>query len=241
STHYIGRTSDTALRVRESQVQDLPLLSGAAFGDMIGLEVLCRVRASRKFCGRYQRGEIPKHKVLLSPGQFMQEGVKFKQPFVEFSTKWKLGGDDYLSDDAAATLTGQTAAEINEMIMLGDSVANIIDHFFWGIGFDVYDFKLEMARERGTGRLTVIDGLTLDEIVMYKDGQVYGKNSLRSYFEEHHSGWVELLNIAKKQHPEDKNEWPSYPPLPAKLKKSHVSQYQAVAANLSSRVEQLAA
>lgn len=42
------------LIVHEAQVGDLPLLSDRADLDVIGLELLFRVRASEKFCGRVE-------------------------------------------------------------------------------------------------------------------------------------------------------------------------------------------
>jgi len=237
-THCVGRESDTSLRVRESRVNNLPLLSGFASAKMLGVEVLCRWQASKKFFERYQKGEIPASKLRLYTGDVLKPGTRFAAPFVEFSTKWRPGGDVYLSDIEAAEVTQSSEQDIREVLDLGKKVAEIIEHFVFKTGYFLEDFKIEVAKEYGLGgRFCVIDVITLDEMGMSKNtDQIYGKNPIRFYYQERHGKWVQELKAAQAEFPEDKKRWPEYPPLPDWLKREQVSKYQEVAANWSSFV-----
>ncbi len=239
NTHFVAKESDTSLRVRESRVSDLPLLSGFAHARMLGLEVLCRLRATRKFCDRFKRGEIPAGKLRLHPGDVLIPGTRFAVPFVEFSTKWRPGGDVYLSDLEAAKLTGCSDQEISEVLTFGEKVTEVVGHVTHMTGYETDDFKIEVAKEYAlAGRLMVIDGITMDETGMHKNGKPYGKNPIRFYYREKHPRWVKDLKAAQAEYPEHKEKWPPYPPLPDWLKKEHISKHQEVARDWSGFVAQ---
>ena len=114
-THFLRREDETTIRVQECQVRDLPLVSGQAYADMVGLEILFRIRASKKFCDRVARGGVPSEKIYLPSGVELTPGVKFAKPFVEASTKWREGGDIYLTDEEAAALKA-SAASVQELV-----------------------------------------------------------------------------------------------------------------------------
>lgn len=235
ATHYIRRESDTSLLVHESRVNNLPLLSGKADAEMFGVEVLCRLRATKKFCERFARGEIPEAKLhrCLLPGTRLAPGVVFTIPYVEFSTKWRPGGDVYLSDAQAAELTGGSAIHIQQVLRLGEQIASILDKFTAETDYFLDDFKFEVAYVFGTTEFRIIDGITVDEMGMSKGGELYGKNPIRFYLEEEYPVWVTALRAAKAAYPEDKENWPAYPPLPEWLKLKQIKKYEEVAADWS--------
>ncbi|MCB9811762.1 hypothetical protein H6783_02520 [Candidatus Nomurabacteria bacterium] len=238
-THFLVREDDTRLRVKECRVRGLPLLSGATLADMIGLEVLFRLRATEKFCNRVAAGEVPIEKIDLPDGVTLEPGVKFQTPFVEASTKWRPGGDVYLSDSEAADVAGVTPAELERVFATTVRASFVIDKMCAETNLTLDDGKFEFARHRGSGTFMIIDGVSLDELGVRMGNQWFGKNLLRFFYKEQHKEWLADLEIAQRTYPDDKTKWPEYPPLPEDLIKLHVQRYERVAKNWSRWVSRL--
>ena len=235
-SHFISLEGPNSIRVQEGQVQDLPLLSGKAQLDVTGLELLFRIGASEKFCGRVERDEIPLESVLLPEGVVLKPGVKFTRPFVEASTKWD-NVDAYLTAEQASSLTGIDLYELEELYDWVGEIGMELDTLYASIGFELVDGKVEVARNRENGDFILIDGISLDELGVMKDGEYYGKNLLRFWYKGMEPAWFASLQNAQKDFPDDKSKWPPCPPLPEEVKRCHVDRYVLVASLLDGMVQ----
>jgi phosphoribosylaminoimidazole-succinocarboxamide synthase len=236
SSHYISREGPASLRVQEGQVQDLPLLSGRAQLDVTGLELLFRIGASEKFCWRVKRGEVLLKDVHLPEGVALAPGVKFTRPYVEASTKWD-DVDTYLTAEKASELTGINLSKLEELYDWIGEIGMELDALYVSIGFELVDGKVEVARNPKNGEFVLIDGISLDELGVVKDGEHYGKNLLRHWLKENEPDWVTALKQAQEEYPEDKSMWPPCPPLPEEVMKLHVERYTLIADLLDGMVQ----
>ena len=228
-SHFVARIDEDTIRVQECRVRDLPLLSsGPAFADMIGLEILFRVRASKKFCDRVARSEVPEEKIKLPAGVVLEPGVRFEIPFIEASTKWD-DIDDYLSDEQAAQLAGLTQVEQWQLFDMVAVAGQSLDRLFESLGFELDDGKFEVARRFDTGTFVLIDAVSLDELGVRKGQEYYGKNLIRDHYRSNESDWYAALMRAQSEHPNNPSRWPGYPPLPQELMDTHVGRYEEIA------------
>lgn len=237
-THFLGREDETAFRARECRILDKELLSEAWQEPPVhlNLELLFRIRASKKFCDRVQRGEVSRERLRLPPRTELIPGMKLPEPYVEASTKWQEGGDAYLTDAEAAKIAGISDDELSTLFTLVGLAGMLVSELLESLGFENDDGKFEAARDPGTGMVLLIDRLSLDELGVRKGEEPYGKNLIREYYKEYHEDWYEALLTAKKEHPTEKPVWPPYPPLPAYLTRRHETRYAEVAAYLNRAV-----
>lgn len=241
-THLVDLNEGYGVGVREVRVQDLPLLSEPVHGEgapwQIGLEVLIRTRISAKFLGRIKRGEVDRHRIILADGEELKVGAKLAVPYVEFSAKW-IEGDPYLSDEKAMEIGEIGPAAIRQLRQFAERIGVILRDFCASAGYDLVDFKIEVAYDPMIRGFMLIDGLSLDEMGLVKDGVEYGKIPLRRYYEENHPEWVAALNDAiKKRRP--KETWPTIPPLPKSEQKAHVFRYVKAATDFEAALAKAA-
>lgn len=234
-THWHERRwrDKTTLLVEEAQVRGLPLLSGKADHEVLGLELLVRLRASKKFCGRVAHGDVVLDQSIWPSETPPQPGDQFRTPFVETSTKWEKA-DRYLTVAEAAELTGISSAELFDLYRLVRDVGCALSELYACAGFTLIDVKEEMARHKKTKEFVIIDGISLDEVGAVRDGVEYGKNPLRDWYKEEHPEWYQLLRRAQEEYPNDSGRWPPYPAvLPDALKEAHIGRYEFAADRLA--------
>ena len=224
-THVISLDDKAGIRVREVQVRDLPLLSSPADDTprQVGLEALIRTRISKKFLGRIERGEVDRSQIILAEGEELDLNARLAVPFVEFSAKW-IEGDPYLSDEQAMVIGELGPTELHELKYFGAKVGQIVSEFLLRSDYLLVDFKIEVAVDPKTASFIMIDALTLDEMGLIWHGEEYGKNPLRSHYENHHPGFVAAFKAALEAGL-PKEEWPEMPPLPGEVMQGHQNRY----------------
>jgi phosphoribosylaminoimidazole-succinocarboxamide synthase len=223
------------LVVREAQVRDEPSLSGQVDADVIGLELLFRVRASEKFRGRVLRGEVVLPEDIWPSDQQLRAGDRLLRPFVEASTKWEKV-DRYLTPEEASVHVALGQGTLIELYHWVSYVAGCLDKLYDLVQATLVDGKIEAALHRTSRKFVVIDGISLDELgVMYND-EHYGKNLLRDWYKENHADWYQALQKAQKEHRDESQYWPVYPPLDKELADKHVKHYTEMASMLESVV-----
>ena len=233
-THCISKLkNDEGLRVREVRVRNLPLLSPEALVTprMIGLEVLVRTRVSKKFYDRIMRGEVDRDEVILPPGEELRPGVWLLVPYVEFSTKWD-DVDGYLLDDDAKRIGKLGTEALEKLKKFASGIGIILEKFCARCGYELVDFKIEVAVDPETDEFIVIDRLSLDEMGVTKDGVHYGKNPIRDHYKVEESKFYNALQEAQERYPDDKSKWPEMPPLPEQLKIDQIFRYEDFALTL---------
>jgi len=224
-------TSNCDLVVEEAIVGDLPLLSGKANLKMIGLEMLFRVRASKKFCARVKRGEVIRPPDVWPPDRELEPNDLLFEPFVEASTKWEKV-DRYLSPEEAAKYVDLTVYELFSLYQWVSRIAERLSELYGCIGATLIDGKVEVAKDIQTGEFVIIDGISLDELGVVYNGTEYGKNPLRNWYKENHPEWYQALQQAQKDHPDDPSKWPEYTPLDPEVAFGHVERYKFIASRL---------
>ena len=118
-THYIEELSD-----RETAVKKV---------EIVPLEVIIR---------------------NFSPGSFakkmgMEEGIKFKQPTLEFSYKNDDLGDPFINRYYALALGLATEEEIDAIEKYAFIVNDVMREYFDSLGIELIDFKIEFGRYHG--------------------------------------------------------------------------------------------
>lgn len=225
STHVVELGEGEGILVREVRVRDLPLLSPSLkdVPRQVGLEVLVRTRLSKKTIRRIEAGEIPRDQIVLAEGEEFVPGARLATPYVEFSAKW-IDGDPYLSDRDAMIIGRMGSASLDKLRDFGARIGRILSEFCEKAGYDLVDFKIEVAIDPVTGDFMLIDALSLDEMGLMKDGVEYGKNPIRNYYKINHPDWVKALNEAIEAGL-PKEEWPKMPPLPEEEMQAHEVRY----------------
>lgn len=235
ATHWYDKMwteSGRGLIVREARVRDQPLLSGHADADMIGLELLFRIRASEKFCGRVARDDVQLPEDVWPSGQRLCPGDRLLRPFVEASTKWERV-DRYLSPEEAAAHVALDGATVASLFRWASRVAAHIDHLYSLAGAILIDGKMEAAIWCRFNGFVLIDGISLDELGVKYAGDDYGKIPLRAWYKEMHPAWFQALQRAQKEHRHDPSRWPDYPESPDRsVVDEHIKRYQLMAALL---------
>lgn len=168
---------------------------------------------------------------MLPEGQVLQPGDRFVRPFVEASTKWEAV-DRYLTPAEAAPYVKLGFEQLTELYQWVSAVAQLLDELYANAEAKLIDGKLEAALFRKTGAFVIIDGISLDELGVWYNGQQYGKNPLRDWYKATHPDWCRALQEAQKAHPDDPSQWPEYPPLDADVAAAHVARYSEMAALL---------
>ena len=79
----------------------------------------------------------------------MEEGIKFKQPTLEFSYKNDDLGDPFINKYYALALDLATEEEINTIEKYAFIVNDVMREYFDSLGIELIDFKIEFGRYHG--------------------------------------------------------------------------------------------
>ena len=118
-THYIEELSD-----RETAVKKV---------EIVPLEVIIRNFSAGSFAKKMG----------------MEEGVKFKQPTLEFSYKNDELGDPFINRYYALALGLATEEEIDAITKYAIIVNDVMREYFDSLGIELIDFKIEFGRYHG--------------------------------------------------------------------------------------------
>ena len=118
-THYIEELSD-----RETAVKKV---------EIVPLEVIIRNFSAGSFAKKMG----------------MEEGIKFKQPTLEFSYKNDDLGDPFINKYYALALDLATEEEINAIEKYAFIVNYVMREYFDSLGIELIDFKIEFGRYHG--------------------------------------------------------------------------------------------
>ena len=118
-THYIEELSD-----RETAVKKV---------EIVPLEVISRNFSAGSFAKKMG----------------MEEGIKFKQPTLEFSYKNDDLGDPFINKYYALALDLATEEEINTIEKYAFIVNDVMREYFDSLGIELIDFKIEFGRYHG--------------------------------------------------------------------------------------------
>ncbi len=118
-THYIEELSD-----RETAVKKV---------EIVPLEVIIRNFSAGSFAKKMG----------------MEEGIKFKQPTLEFSYKNDDLGDPFINKYYALALDLATEEEINAIEKYAFIVNDVMREYFDSLGIELIDFKIEFGRYHG--------------------------------------------------------------------------------------------
>ena len=118
-THYIEELSD-----RETAVKKV---------EIVPLEVIIRNFSAGSFAKKMG----------------MEEGIKFKQPTLEFSYKNDDLSDPFINKYYALALDLATEEEINTIEKYAFIVNDVMREYFDSLGIELIDFKIEFGRYHG--------------------------------------------------------------------------------------------
>ena len=118
-THYIEELSD-----RETAVKKV---------EIVPLEVIIRNFSAGSFAKKMG----------------MEEGIKFKQPTLEFSYKNDDLGDPFINRYYALALGMATEEEIDAIEKYAFIVNDVMREYFDSLGIELIDFKIEFGRYHG--------------------------------------------------------------------------------------------
>ena len=119
TTHYIEELSD-----RETAVKKV---------EIVPLEVIIRNFSAGSFAKKMG----------------MEEGIKFKQPTLEFSYKNDDLGDPFINRYYALALGLATEEEIDAIEKYAFIVNDVMREYFDSLGIELIDFKIEFGRYHG--------------------------------------------------------------------------------------------
>ncbi|MCL2764671.1 MAG: phosphoribosylaminoimidazolesuccinocarboxamide synthase [Treponema sp.] len=144
ATHYVK--SD----IENSTMEVLP---AAFFGK--GIEVICRYKAAGSFIRRY--------------GQYANEGQELNA-LVEITLKDDKRADPPITKDALAVLNILNNDEYEYLKEQTQKICKIIKDELAGFDCELYDIKLEFARNNG--RIILIDEISGGNMRVYKNGRI---------------------------------------------------------------------
>ena len=130
-THFVKELSD-----RETVVKKVSI---------VPLEVIIRNISAGSFAKRYG----------------VEEGIVFDEPTIEFSYKNDDLGDPLINSYHALALKLATKEEIETIKTLAFKVNEVLKKYFFGLGIDLVDFKLEFGRT-SDGKIVLADEISPD-------------------------------------------------------------------------------
>lgn len=136
----------------------------------------------------------------LGLAAFPNEGDRFQQPIVEFSTKLE-SYDRYLKYDQAKDIAGLSDSEFEKFKEMTKRVALELKKIFAGIGIELLDGKFEFAFSDGTDQqgdrnFMLIDSIGPDELRLSFSGVSLSKENLRLQYKN--SAWKKGVAEAKE-------------------------------------------
>lgn len=218
NTHYISH--DLTLRrmhVSPLNIEQLQVDYGEiAIGNILPVEILCRLSLTKKYLDRLSAGTIFKEQLEQLPvGIAFTPGMRLDEALVECSTKYEAK-DRYISDSEAAALIGKDQAWLNDRCY--STVRRVFEFlqtlFSTSGGFRLWDGKIEGGATK-RDQFVIADSISPDELrLIGLDGRSYDKDPVREYYENTYPEWVASLAVAKASYPNEKGRWPDYPGLP---------------------------
>jgi len=158
-THFIKENFDeVSLIVKDAEM----------FGN--GLEVICRYRAVGSFYRRY--------------GDYCEEGENL-DGFIEITLKDDERNDPPISRDALLMLKILTEEEYDTFKKLTREISDIVKEELAKKDLELYDIKLEFARDRETNEIMLIDEISGGNMRVYnKEGKFVPPLQLEKTFLE---------------------------------------------------------
>lgn len=179
NTHFISKISDSKLLCKKVTI--LPV------------EVVCRNISAGSFCRRYG----------------FEEGIKFKQPLIEFFVKDDEHHDPLITESVAVQMKLITDNEAILMEAITRAVNEVLLKIFDLISLQLVDFKLEFGRTT-EGQLLLADEISADTMRLWekKTGEKKDKDRYRQELGDvivHYKDILDRLNSIQKL--------PNYKPL----------------------------
>ncbi len=179
NTHFISKINDSQLLCKKVTI--LPV------------EVICRNISAGSFCKRYG----------------FEEGIKFKQPLIEFFVKDDEHHDPLITESVAVQMKLITKDEAILLEAITRAVNEILLKIFDLISLQLVDFKLEFGRTT-EGQLLLADEISADTMRLWekKTGEKKDKDRYRQDLGDvivHYKDILERLNSIQKL--------PEYKPL----------------------------
>lgn len=124
-------------------------------------------------------------------------GEWFERPVIEFFTKLETT-DRYLTYEAARTLAGLSANELERLINFTMLIAYRLRDYFKAAGLTLWDGKIEVAFDEASEngrRYKLVDSIGPDELRLDFEGVPLSKEVLRSFYRQ--SEWYQEIEAAK--------------------------------------------
>ncbi|MDE7215946.1 MAG: phosphoribosylaminoimidazolesuccinocarboxamide synthase [Clostridia bacterium] len=162
-THYVEEINE-----RETYVKKV---------EIVPLEVIIRNRAAGSFSKRYG---VP-------------EGTALSTTVIEFSYKNDDLGDPLINDYHALALNLATKEEIEKIKTLAFKVNDFMKQYFFEIGVELIDFKLEFGRFKGD--IILADEISPDTCRFWdaKTGEKLDKDRFRRDMDDVDKGYREMM------------------------------------------------
>ena len=144
-THYVSAN------VADATMEVLP---ATVFGK--GLEVICRLKATRSFVRRY--------------GAYIADGTPLEGGYVETTFKDDAKGDPLVTSEGLAALGIMSQEMFNDMKAQTLKITNIVAADLAKKGLDLYDIKFEFGYNND--EVILIDEIASGNMRVYKDGSI---------------------------------------------------------------------
>jgi phosphoribosylaminoimidazole-succinocarboxamide synthase len=208
SNHFVEQIADDAILVKAASVTEMSQTLSFEGRRVTPVEVLYRIEATPKFVKRFISGDIKPVRANLKMGEVLKNGYVFNPIFVECSTKFE-NPDRYIEDVEVERIAGITSAEREQLYDLTRNAAKALSVLFspkLKIRTGKFEFLQTSKRWFELG-----DTVSPDELEFVGG---YDKNILRDYYKDTFPHWIEKLDVAKKQHKNERHLWPEYPGRP---------------------------
>jgi phosphoribosylaminoimidazole-succinocarboxamide synthase len=206
--HYVEQLTEDAILVKAAAIPEMNQVLSLDGRRVIPVEVLWRIEATKKFIGRYMRGEMSAERCSLKTGQVLKEGYIFDPVFVECSTKFE-NPDRYIDDVEVERIAGLTSVQREQLYHLTRQAAKALSVLF-SLKLRVRTGKFEIL-QTGRGWFELGDSISPDELEFVGG---YDKNILRDYYKDTFPEWIEKLDVAKERYKNQRDMWPEYPGRP---------------------------
>ena len=168
-THYVCEGSNKASKIIKA-------------AKMIPLEVICRLFSAGSFCRRYE----------------YKEGLKFKEPFVEFTFKSDYAGDPPIDRKTILVLHEKTLIKDEMELKLIESyttyISALLSKFYERLGVRLIDFKIEFGRD-SFDQIILCDEISPDtcRLIDIKTGEKMDASRFRENLGNIGKGYEEIL------------------------------------------------
>jgi phosphoribosylaminoimidazole-succinocarboxamide synthase len=179
---------------------------------------------------------------LLKRSAEYQEGQRFDQPMIEFTTKLERF-DRPLTHEEAKLLGGFRDGEWKNLLYTTKSIALFLNDVFLRAGIELWDGKVEFAFGKtidGNRTIVLVDSIGPDELRLSKDGVQLSKEIMRQYYRK--TSWFQIMEAGKKEFGIDfKNRIPAPDKLPTPFLEAVSYLYTILAAVILSDDKQVLA